>query len=236
MDTCIDMDEAVITASLTSMVDIPPASAGFERRCFATVASMTAAGRTAKRRRRALRAAAAFAVAAAALAGVAPLLREALPEDGAGVREQAEDVSIVGVKGPDRSACGTLATSNECVVNANPGATALWKTLNAGQAQMAWEWPERAKSARLTISGGGVTAEKVYVRGDAFPVWNPPVPERIDEDEVFTAKLTFYDGENGGGDELECIVADGMGFVRGISGTAGGRVPDGLAAFRIARK
>ena len=66
---------------------------------------------------------------------------------------------------------------------------------------MAWEWPERAKSARLTITGRGVTAEKVYGKGDAFPMWNPPVPEDFNEDDVFTAKLTFYNGERGGGEE-----------------------------------
>ena len=134
------------------------------------------------------------------------------------------------------AAAGSTATSNESVVNANPGATALWKALNAGQAQMAWEWPDRAKSARLTITGAGVTAERVYGKGDAFPVWNPPVPEDFNEDDVFTVKLTFYNGERGGGEEVACLVAKGIGFVRGVSGEASRLVLEREAMFQIVKK
>ena len=231
-----DQNEEFIRSSLLCDADIPPASDGFAHRCLAAV------GPAASSRKIALWRTRAFCVAAsvAAVAGVAVLvasIRTAKTEGRGGEARSAaavEDVSVVGVKASNPSASGATAMSNESVVNADPGATALWKTLNAGQTQMAWEWPECAKSARLTITGGGITAEKVYGKGDAFPVWNPAVPESFDEDEVFTAKLTFYNGERGAGDEIESLVADGIGFVRGISG--GRLAMDGLTVFRIAKK
>ena len=114
----------------------------------------------------------------------------------------------------------SVATSNECMVNTNPGATIFWKALNAGQSQMAWEWPDGAKSAKLTITGRGMTAEKIYGKADAFPVWNPPVPDDFNEDDVYTARLTFYSGLKGTGGEVSQLVANGIGFVRGVSGAA----------------
>ena len=215
-----DQNEEFIRSSLLCDADIPPASDGFAHRCLAAVGPVASSRKIALWRTRA------FCVAAS----VAAEGRGGEARSAAAV----EDVSVVGVKASNPSASGATAMSNESVVNADPGATALWKTLNAGQTQMAWEWPECAKSARLTITGGGITAEKVYGKGDAFPVWNPAVPESFDEDEVFTAKLTFYNGERGAGDEIESLVADGIGFVRGISG--GRLAMDGLTVFRIAKK
>ncbi len=204
--------EGAIAAALRDMADIPPTSHGFSRRCL--VAARAVPRAKAFGCGAALRLAAAAAIAAAAtwLAAEAFFARQA---DGAAT---VEDVSAVGVVAARFSSDGSAAMSNESVVNADPNSTVLWKTLNAGQSQMAWEWPDGAKSARLTITGCGLRAEKIYGTDDAFPVWNPPVPEDFDEGDVYTARLTFYRGARGMGDEIASLVADGIGFVRGVSG------------------
>ena len=243
MSVIFDRDEAddvFITSALLSEADIPSASDGFERRCLAAIRSAGSSGTSVARRMRgvAFAAVAAAAISFATWAVTVSLSGSARTEAGAfcDPAVAVEDVSAVGVTASRAVSAGVLAMSNESVVNANPGATALWKALNAGQTQMAWEWPERAMSARLTITGSGITAEKVYGKGDAFPVWNPPVPEDFREDDVFTAKITFYVGEKGAGDEIASLVADGIGFVRGISGRAPRVVYGGPVRFRLAKK
>ena len=233
MDEHSEIDEAFIRASLMSDEDIPPASLGFARRCLAAVRSSDAPGfwRTYGFR-------IAASVAAAMVVAALVVMRASDPAcvRGGTAEPSVEDIAVVGVTASVPAAAGRTATSNESVVNANPGATALWKALNAGQTQMAWEWPDRAKSARLTITGRGVTAEKVYGKGDAFPMWNPPVPEDFNEDDVFTAKLTFYNGERGGGEEVACLVAEGIGFVRGVSGEGERLALYGSTMFQIVKK
>ena len=228
-------EELLITSSLLSDADIPPASAGFSRRCLAAVGSSAYVERAVLWRTRSISIAASVA-AVAAFAAVATYMRTAETGGGASTEAVVEDVAVVGVTASSPAVSGVMATSNECVVNANPRATALWRTLNAGQAQMAWEWPDRAKSARLTITGAGVTAARVYGKGDAFPVWKPPVPEDFNEDDVFTAKLTFYNGERGGGEEVACLVAEGIGFVRGVSGEGERLALYGSTMFQIVKK
>lgn len=236
MDADKDMgEEMFITSSLLSDADIPPASEGFARRCLAAVGSPVPAARAAFWRSRSTRFAASV-VAAAVFAALAMCMRTGKTAGAGASAGAVEDVAVVGVTASSSAVSGVMAMSNECVVNANPRATALWKTLNAGQAQMAWEWPERAKSARLTIIGAGVTAERVYGKGDAFPVWNPHVPEVFNEDDVFTAKLTFYNGERGGGEEVACLVAEGIGFVRGVSGEGARLSLLGSTMFQIVKK
>lgn len=236
MDEHSEIDEAFIRASLMSDEDIPPASRGFARRCLAAVRSSDALESPGLLRTYGFRIAA--SVAAAAVVAALVVTRVSGPERviGETAESRVEDIAVVGVTASVPAAAGSTATSNESVVNANPGATALWKALNAGQAQMAWEWPDRAKSARLTITGAGVTAERVYGKGDAFPVWNPPVPEDFNEDDVFTVKLTFYNGERGGGEEVACLVAKGIGFVRGVSGEASRLALEREAMFQIVKK
>lgn len=233
-----EMDEEFMAASLLCDADIPPASDGFAHRCLAAVGSAAAVGRAALWRTRTFQVAASVA-AVAACAVLVMSARTAKTADGAAGAPTAaviEDVAVVGVTASEPVAASRMEMSNECVVNADPGATALWKTLNAGQTQMAWEWPECAKSARLTITGAGVTAERVYGKSDAFPIWNPPMPENFNEDDVFTAKLTFYSGAGGAGEEVACLVADGIGFVRGVSGERPRLALEGSAGFRIAKK
>lgn len=231
MDEIIDMDEAFIAAALRDDDDIPPLANAFERRCLANLRTRTRA-----------RCAAILKIAAslAAIAVFAVALTRTESQENQTIlksdNQTIKDVETVGVTAPDRSAPGVAAMSNECVVNADPGATALWKTLNAGQTQMAWEWPDSARSAKLTITGGGTRAEKIYSKNDAFPAWKPPVPENFNEDEVFTAKLVFYSGEGASGDELKCLVADGIGFVRGISGRPRHLAEPSIASFGLARK
>ena len=238
MEEYSEIEEGLIKASLVSDEDIPPASDGFAGRCIAAMRPPVPAGAFTLRRKLGLVIAASIAVAAV----VAALVVAHVP--GAGRRTggcpqaaaPVKDVAEVGVLPALPAVAGTTATSNESVVNANPGATALWKTLNAGQSQMAWEWPERANSAKLTITGCGMTAEKIYGKSDAFPVWNPPVPEDFNEDDVFTAKLTFYNGERGVGEEVACLVAEGIGFVRGVSGRGARLALDSATKFQIVKK
>ena len=235
-----NFEEGIIVSALASEADIPDASTGFERRCLAALRSSRCGGED-MRRWRGFRYAASMAAAVliAAWAATVAVKKEvegdARPVDGCNT-VCIEDVEALGVVSTHVPAAGAASISNESVVNANPCATALWKTLNAGQTQMAWEWPERAVSARLTITGSGIIAEKVYGKNDAFPVWNPPVPDDFCEDDVFTAKLTFYNGERGSGDEVACLVAEGIGFVRGVSGVGSCITFDGSAGFRVVKK
>ena len=227
------LEDGFIASALASEADVPSASGGFKRRCLAAMRS-SLCGAPEPRRWTGLR----RAVVVAAAVSVATWAAAVVVLRSCGGRAPAagcvEDVAALGVVVPSVVASGASSVSNESVVNANPGATALWRTLNAGQAQMAWEWPERAVSARLTITGAGVTAERVYTKSDAFPVWNPPVPENFSEDDVYTAKLTFYNGEYGLGDQVACLVAEGIGFVRGVSGEGSRFALENAVKFRVA--
>ena len=127
MDEHSEIDEAFIRASLMSDEDIPPASRGFARRCLAAVRSSDAPGfwRTYGFR-------IAASVAAAAVVAALVVTRVSVPERviGETAESQVEDIAVVGVTASVPAAAGSTATSNESVVNANPGATALWKALS----------------------------------------------------------------------------------------------------------
>ena len=234
--------DLLVAAALRDDADIPAASAAFTRNCMS---ALSGSGGNASGARL-FKAASASALLAslttwAVVTCLAPEPARNVEVAPASVAAVADDVSMVGVNTPQTGAVASadgstaaMAMSNECMVNANPGATALWKALNAGQSQMAWEWPDEAKSAKLTITGRGLTAEKIYCKADAFPVWNPPVPKDFNEDDVYTARLTFYDGERGAGDEVSCLVAEGIGFVHGVSGEDKRLSLDGAAMFQIA--
>jgi len=242
-----DVADRLVAAALRDDADIPAASAAFARNCL-TAVSDRRAGASGRR----LFCVAASAALLASLATWAVTMGIDTPsarQEGrksAAVAALAGDVSSVGVNTPCNGARATkpdgydvasaLAMSNECMVNTDPGATVFWKALNAGQSQMAWEWPDGAKSAKLTITGRGLTAEKIYGKADAFPVWNPAVPADFNEDDVYTARLTFYRGVNGTGGELAQLVANGIGFVRGVSGVGTSLALDGSAMFQIVKK
>ena len=242
-----DETDRIVAAALRDNVDIPAVSAAFTRNCMSALS-----GRGGKSSGRRLFKVAATSAALASLAtwAVTSVLSPASERHRAAapvaVAAVVEDVSTVGVNTPcggamaskpsGHDATSALAMSKECMVNTDPGATALWKTLNAGQTQMAWEWPDGAKSAKLTITGRGTTAEKVYGKADAFPVWNPPVPKDFNEDDVFTAKLTFYNAERGGGKEVARLVAEGIGFVRGVSGEGARLALDSSTKFQVVGK
>lgn len=223
--------DAALAAAFRDDGDIPPASADFAKRCLAAAVPA----------RRGLwhdfKLAASVAFVASFTTWALTTSYTARPAAGESVLAAvAEDVSLVGVENANVVKTVASATSNESVVNSNPSATVLWRTLNAGQSQMAWEWPDDARSAKLTITGCGKTTERVYRVDDAFPVWNPPVPESFDEDDVYTAKLVFYRGENATGDEVSSLVADGIGFVRGISASKSRMVSGVEAGMRVARR
>ena len=236
-----DFEEGVIASALTSEADIPSVSSGFESRCLAAM-RFSRADMANMCRLRGFKFAASIAVVVALVTWAATMATMKSSKKGGhpvvkgNPATIVEDVLALGVVSSHAPATGAASISNESVVNANPGATVLWKTLNAGQAQMGWEWPERALSARLTITGGGIVAEKLYGKGDAFPVWNPPVPDDFCEDDVFTAKLTFYRGVRGEGDEVACLVAEGIGFVRGVSGVGTRFAFDDSRFFHVVKK
>ena len=235
-----DCEEDVIASALTSEADIPSVSSGFASRCLAAM-RFSRADMAHVRRLRGFKFAASMAAIVAIVTWAATVAAMKKAERcGRSVEDRKSasvgDVSALGVVSSQTQAIGAASISNESVVNANPGATVLWKALNAGQAQMGWEWPECALSARLTITGGGIVAEKLYGKSDAFPVWNPPVPDDFCEDDVFTAKLTFYKGERGEGGEVACLVAEGIGFVRGVSGVGAHFAFDGSQYTRVVKK
>lgn len=232
-----DVADRLVAAALRDDADIPAVSSAFARNCLTAVSDRRAGA--SRRRLFCVAASAAFLASLATWAvtmGLAPSIARQEGMESAAVAALAGDVSSVGVNTPragERAsmlsggdAASALAMSNECMVNTDPGATVFWKALNAGQSQMAWEWPDGAKSAKLTITGCGMTAEKIYGKADAFPVWNPPVPEDFNEDNVYTARLTFYSGARGTGGEVSQLVVSGIGFVRGVSG-AGSPVASG---------
>lgn len=239
-----DAIEKMFAAALCDDADIPSASESFARNCI----SYMSGGRDGARSVRFFRVAAASAILSSLATWTAvvhchPALQRPAETAPAHCIAVAEDVAAVGVNAPQDAAAdargialdSSLAVSNESMVNTNPGATVFWKALNAGQSQMAWEWPDGARSARLTITGCGLTAEKVYGKSDAFPVWNPPVPADFSEDDVYTARLTFYRGAKGTGEELSHLVATGIGFVRGVSGAESQFVVDSMAFANLAR-
>ena len=241
-----DVTDRLVAAALRDDADIPAVSAVFVRNCMSAASGRCGGGAGGGRLFRVAAAAAllaSFATGAVMVAVMAALARHGAAEPTA-LATAVEDVSTVGVNTPrpgrmvaasaGEGAVSALALSNECMVNTDPGATVFWKALNAGQSQMAWEWPDGAKSAKLTITGCGMTAEKVYGKADAFPVWNPPVPEDFSEDDVYTARLTFYRGVRGTGGEVARLVANGIGFVRGVSGTAPRVVGDDVTNANLA--
>ena len=221
-----DAEDAAIAAALHDEADIPEVSASFARRCLAAAGASGGVAREHGAFRLVGIAAAAAVLASVATWVAAMRVADARSRAGEASAALPDDVLAVGVKasagsgGAAAASAESVATSNECMVNTNPGATIFWKALNAGQSQMAWEWPDGAKSAKLTITGRGMTAEKIYGKADAFPVWNPPVPDDFNEDDVYTARLTFYSGLKGTGGEVSQLVANGIGFVRGVSGAA----------------
>ncbi len=250
--TCADIEAVedaeigAIASALRCDIDIPPASADFSRRCYAAAAGSVRPERRIRRHSFPLL----FAIGIAAVSSLFTWLatvsamsqgRHVDADVASSSADVVEDVSALGVETPGdlrgiiRAAPSAVAMSNECVVNADPNSTVLWKALNAGQSQMAWEWPYGARSARLTIAGRGKTAAKVFAEGDAFPVWNPVTPADFDEEDVFTAKLTFYRGLGAAGGEISSLVADGIGFVHGVSGEASGFAADGGMRFDLAR-
>jgi len=235
-------ESRAIASALAQEADIPPASASFSRRCLAAarlgdVKAPPAYGWGGFKFAASLAAIASFATWAATMAVMTARHGE-VAQNGGGeqaveVEEASSEWAVASSSAADQS---MPVVSNESVVNADPGATVLWKTLNAGQSQMAWEWPEGVKSAKLTISGIGMTAAKIYNRDDAFPVWNPPVPADFTEEDVYTATLTFFEGERGAGAEVASLVADGIGFVRGVSGVGTHFVSGKLGERRVAAK
>ncbi len=235
-------ESRAIASALAQEADIPPASASFWRRCLAAamaggVRKAPACGWGGFRFAASLAATASFATWAATMAVMTARHGEVAQNGGdvqpVEVEEVAPAFAVASSAAADQS---SPVVSNESVVNSDPGATVLWKTLNAGQSQMAWEWPEGVRSARLTISGVGMTASKIYNRDDAFPVWNPPVPADFTEEDVYTATLTFFEGERGAGAEVASLVADGIGFVRGVSGVGAHFVSGRLGERRVAAK
>ena len=62
------------------------------------------------------------------------------------------------------------------------------------------------------------------------------MPADFNEDDVYTARLTFYRGVNGTGGELAQLVANGIGFVREVSGVGTSLALDGSAMFQIVKK
>ena len=242
-----DVTDRLVAAALRDDADIPAVSSAFARNCLMAVSDRRVGA--SRRRLFCVAASAAFLASLATWAvtmGIDTLSARQEGRKSAAVSALAGDVSSVGVNTPCNGArvlkpdgydvASALAMSNECMVNTDPGATVFWKALNAGQSQMAWEWPDGAKSAKLTITGRGLTAEKIYGKADAFPVWNPAVPADFNEDDVYTARLTFYRGVNGTGGELAQLVANGIGFVRGVSGVGTSLALDGSAMFQIVKK
>ena len=230
-----DCEEDVIASALTSEADIPSVSSGFASRCLAAM-RFSRADMAHVRRLRGFKFAASMAAIVAIVTWAATVAAMKKAERcGRSVEDRKSasvgDVSALGVVSSQTQSIGAASISNESVVNANPGATGVMDRV-----QMGWEWPECALSARLTITGGGIVAEKLYGKSDAFPVWNPPVPDDFCEDDVFTAKLTFYKGERGEGGEVACLVAEGIGFVRGVSGVGAHFAFDGSQYTRVVKK
>lgn len=229
LDNC-EFTEDVIVAALGDNSDIPELSPQFTRRCLAAMCPR----RGCRREMLVMLASAAIASFATWLAAYPFFARSPRPE--AAAAQYASRDSSIGLlpSAIARNAAGNSSMSNECVVNADPFATVHWKTLNAGQSQMAWEWPEGAHSAKLRISNRSATVEKLFDVGDVFPVWRPDTPKVFDEDDVYTAKLTFYRELHGRGDAISTMSAEGLGFVHGISspGKAASSIPIALATVK----
>lgn len=102
----------------------------------------------------------------------------------------------------------------------------LWRTCMAEG--IAWEWPEGAASAKLTVSGKGGTAEHLFNRPAAS---SRPVPETTfalvpptdaSAEDVLDLSLAFYSESDATGEVLadETLSAEGVGLVRGVNGAA----------------
>lgn len=215
-----ELPEDVIAAALGDNSDIPGLSPRFTGKCLAAMCT--------RRVRRELHLALPSAIMASLATWIAAYSFYAYsPCAEVSIAENQAPASSVGLLTSPvaKHAAKSSNVSNECVVNANPSATVHWKTLNAGQAQMAWEWPEGARSAKLEISNRAGAVEELYDIGDNFPLWVPPTPEVFDEDDVYTAKLTFYRDLHGRGEAISTLNAEGLGFVHGVS-APGGKTPE----------
>lgn len=122
------------------------------------------------------------------------------------------------------AACETFADgsalSAAVAVNANPDATAFWRTANlAGTRELYLDWPSSAVSARLTLTS--MTGDKSvaftkaeYPSAYAFPA----SPTAMGDERVYVLKLEYLDSS---GSTVATETAGGIGFVTGTGVTAG---------------
>jgi len=116
-------------------------------------------------------------------------------------------------------------------IDANPVASLLWRTVREDQVRLWWENPALATSARLTIAGIKKTTTVELGSGVDEYLWTLPALSVDKDEDVYTVRLEFLNGDAVLADET--LTATGIGRVRGVGRDAVTRVyGDGVANSR----
>lgn len=107
-----------------------------------------------------------------------------------------------------------------------------WRTLMSDKAVINWEWPSRAKSAVLSITGAGTALSETFSTAVSNYVWTVPAPRTDHDENVFTLDIAFYDETDALGNCISAGAVDGIGRVRGASGATARLMGKGIDSSR----
>ena len=156
--------------------------------------------------------------------GLAPLraaARQTLPAASIAARQFGFRVQMTApavAEAPASDAPAAVASAT-CRVDTGVGTTLLGRTLGGGAVTLAWELPDDAATARLTLASARTSQELTFAAGVTSYVWTVSAPTDETDERAYTLTLAFEkDGAPLAGTEL---VATGIGVVRGVgaSGT-----------------
>ena len=115
-----------------------------------------------------------------------------------------------------------VVASASCRVDTGACTTLLGRTLGGGAVTLAWESPDDAATARLTLASASTSQELTFAAGVTSYVWTVSAPTGEADERAYTLTLAFEkDGAPLAGTEL---VATGIGIVRGVGATGTTRV------------
>lgn len=117
---------------------------------------------------------------------------------------------------------GETVSKSGCRIDADPEGSLLWKTVLSDEIELFWRNPSFATSAKLSLVGIKDTRSVVFSKGETSYSFSLPPCSSEEEEDVYTFRLEFYNG-----DALlagETIEAAGIGRVRGVGAGSGVRV------------
>ncbi len=115
-----------------------------------------------------------------------------------------------------------VVASASCRVDTGACTTFLGRTLGGGAVTLAWESPDDAATARLTLASARASQELTFAAGVTSYVWTVAAPTDEADERAYTLTLAFEkDGVPLAGTEL---VATGIAVVRGVGAIGTTRV------------